>query len=131
MYDVISNLYHLTVSLQMETGNVSDRSNNISVSIWLQNVTDRYGTDQKAIRYNENIVLMYICRNVYFGIIVFNCLSPTKPPLKFLLICFPWEIKGFYQSSLANEVDFYGYSNGAEFSLFYYICSVLNYLYSV
>ena len=26
--------------------------------------------------------------------------------LKFLLICFAREIKGFYQSSLANEIDF-------------------------
>ena len=39
----------------METENVSDRSNNISVSTGLQNVMDRYGTDQKAIRYNGNI----------------------------------------------------------------------------
>ena len=31
--------------------------NNISVSIGLQNVMDRYGTDQKAIRYNGNIVI--------------------------------------------------------------------------
>ena len=56
MYDVINNLYNLIVLLQMETGNVPDRSSNISVSIGLQNVTDRYGTDQKAIRYNGNIV---------------------------------------------------------------------------
>ena len=56
MYDVINNLYHLIGSLQMETGNVPDRSNNISVPIGLQNVMDRYGTDQKAIRYNGNIV---------------------------------------------------------------------------
>ena len=55
MYDVINNLYHLIALLQMETGNVPDRSN-ISVSTGLQNVTDRYGTDQKAIRYNGNIV---------------------------------------------------------------------------
>ena len=41
----------------METENVSDRSSNISVSTGLQNVMDRYGTDQKAIRYNGNIVL--------------------------------------------------------------------------
>ena len=41
----------------METENVSDRSNNISVSIGLQNVMDRYGTDQKAIPYNGNIAL--------------------------------------------------------------------------
>ena len=56
MYDVINNLYHLILSLQMESENVPDRSNNISVSIGLQNVMDRYGTDQKAIWYNGNIV---------------------------------------------------------------------------
>ena len=39
----------------METKNVSDQSN-ISISTGLQNVMDRYGTDQKAIRYNENVV---------------------------------------------------------------------------
>ena len=54
MYDVINNLYHLILSLQMESENVPDRSNNISVSIGLQNVMDRYGTDQKAIWYNGN-----------------------------------------------------------------------------
>ena len=47
----------------------------------------------------------YIQENVYFGIIVFNCLSSTKPCLKFLLICFVREIKGYYHSSLGNEVD--------------------------
>ena len=51
----LSNLYYLIVSLQMETKNVSDQSN-ISISTGLQNVMDRYGTDQKAIRYNENVV---------------------------------------------------------------------------
>ena len=56
----LSNLYYLIVSLQMETEIVSDRSNNISVSIGLQNVMDRYGTDQKAIRYNGNIVLVLL-----------------------------------------------------------------------
>ena len=34
----------------METENVSDQSNNISVSTGLQNVMNRYGTDQKVIR---------------------------------------------------------------------------------
>ena len=53
----LNNLYHLIVSVQMETGNVLDRCNNISVSIGLQNVMDRYGADQKAIRYNGNIVI--------------------------------------------------------------------------
>ena len=56
----LSNLYYLIVSLQVETEIVSDRSNNISVSIGLQNVMDRYGTDQKAIRYNGNIVLVLL-----------------------------------------------------------------------
>ena len=42
----------------METENVSDRSNNISVSIGLQIVTDHYGTNKKAIQYNGNIVLL-------------------------------------------------------------------------
>ena len=46
MYDVINNLYYLIVSLQMGTVKVRDRPNSISVSIGLQNVIDRYGTDQ-------------------------------------------------------------------------------------
>ena len=44
--------------------------------------------------------------NVHFGIIVFSCLLSIKPCLIFLLICFARKIKGFYQSSLVNEVDF-------------------------
>ena len=47
MYDVTNILYYQIVSPQMETGNVPNRSNNISVSTGLQNVMDRYGTDQK------------------------------------------------------------------------------------
>ena len=43
--------------------------------------------------------------NIYFHIIVVSCLSSTKPFLEFLLICFAREIKGFYQSSLENEID--------------------------
>ena len=41
----------------MKAENVSDRFQQQFVSIGLQNVMDRYGTDQKAIRYNGNIVL--------------------------------------------------------------------------
>ena len=44
--------------------------------------------------------------NVYFGIIVFSCLLSTKPCLRFLLICFAREIKGFYQTSFGKEVNF-------------------------
>ena len=40
------------------------------------------------------------------GIIAFSCLSSTKSCLRFILNCFVREIKGFYQSSLGNEVDF-------------------------
>ena len=36
----------------------------------------------------------------------FSCLSSGKQRLRLLLICFARERKGFYQSSLANEVDF-------------------------
>ena len=43
----------------------------------------------------------YIEENVYFGIIIFSFQC-----LRFLLSCFVWEIKGFYQSSLGNEVGF-------------------------
>ena len=39
-------------------------------------------------------------------IISFNCLSSIRPCLRFLLNCFAWEIRGFYQSSLGNEVYF-------------------------
>ena len=47
MYDVINNLYYLIISLQMKTRNVPGRSNNIFVSIGLQNVMDHYQMDQK------------------------------------------------------------------------------------
>ena len=49
---------------------------------------------------------IYIRGNAFFGIIVFSYLSSTKSCLRFLLICFAREIKGFYQSFLGNEVDF-------------------------
>ena len=48
----------------------------------------------------------YIRENFYFGIIIFNCFSSTKPCLRFSLNCFVREIKGFCQSSFGNEVDF-------------------------
>ena len=61
---------------------------------------------KKCTTFEEQKCRRYIRGNVYFGIIVFSCLSSTKPCLRFLLICFYWEIKGFYQSSIGNEVDF-------------------------
>ena len=59
MHEVINNLYHFILSLQMETGNVPDRANNISVSSGQQNMMDRCGTDQKATRYDGNIVSVH------------------------------------------------------------------------
>ena len=64
------------------------------------------GNLKKCTSFEEQKGTRYIQGNVYFGIIVFSCLSSTKPCLRFLLICFAREIKGFYQSSLGNEVDF-------------------------
>ena len=56
----------------MEIENVLDRSTNIFVSTGLQNVMDRYGTDQKAIRYNGNIVLNNIVWKHAYSIEVIN-----------------------------------------------------------
>ena len=61
---------------------------------------------KKCTTFEEQKGTRYIRGNVYFGIIVFSCLSSTKPCLRFLLNCFVREIKGFYQSSFGNEVDF-------------------------
>ena len=61
---------------------------------------------KKCASFEEQKRTRYLRGNVYFGIIVFSCLLSTKPCLRFLLICFDQEIKGFYQSSLGNEVDF-------------------------
>ena len=61
---------------------------------------------KKCTNFEEQKGTRYIRGNVYIGIIVFSCLSSTKPCLRFLLNCFVREIKGFYQSSLGNEVDF-------------------------
>ena len=69
----------------------------------LQFLSERKFEKQKGTRYLRG--------NVCFSITVFSCLSSTKPCLRFLLICFVREIKGFYQSSLENEVDFRDITN--------------------
>ena len=61
---------------------------------------------KKCTNFEEQKGTRYIWLNVYIGIIVFNCLSSTKQCLRFLLNCFIGKIKGFYQSSFGNEVDF-------------------------
>ena len=66
--------------------------------------------------FEEQKCTKYIRESVYFGIIIFSCLSSTKLCLRFLLICFDQEIKGFYQSSLGNEVDFTDIMNISQIS---------------
>ena len=61
----------------METANMPGRSNNNFVSNGLQNVMDRYETDQKAIQYNGNIV-SELLESTTFGVI--RCLY-------FFIIC--------------------------------------------
>ena len=61
---------------------------------------------KKCTTFEELKGTRYIRENVYFGIIVFSCLSSTKPCLRFLLICFALDVKGFFKSSLGNEVNF-------------------------
>ena len=59
---------------------------------------------KKYASFEEQKGARYIWDN-YYGIIIFRCLSSTKPSLRFLLNCFARKIKGCYQSSLGNEVD--------------------------
>ena len=61
---------------------------------------------EKCTSFEEQKGTTYIRGNTYFGFIVFSCLSSPKPCLRFLLVCFAREVKGFYQNSLGNEVDF-------------------------
>ena len=67
----------------------------------------RNGNLKKCPSFEEQKVLRtrYNRGNVYFGIIVFSCVWSTKLCPRFLLIYFAQEIKGFYQSSLENQVD--------------------------
>ena len=71
---------------------------------------------KKSTSFEEQKGARYIRENVSFGIITFNCLSSTKACLRFLLTCFAWEIKSFYQSSLRNEVDFTDMKNVSQIS---------------
>ena len=66
---------------------------------------------KKCTSFEERKGTRYIQENFFFGIIIFSCLLFTKVCLRFLLNCFVPEIKGIYQSSLGNEVDFRGMMN--------------------
>ena len=60
---------------------------------------------KKCTGFEEQKGTRYIREYLYVSIIIFSCLSSTKLCLRFLLCCFVGEIKGFYQSSLGNEID--------------------------
>ena len=60
---------------------------------------------KKCASFEEEKGARYIWDS-YYGIIIFRCLSSTKPCLRFLLNYFARKIKGCYKSSLGNEVDF-------------------------
>ena len=59
-------------------------------------------------------VTKYIREIVCYDLIIFSCLSSTKSCLRFLLSGFVRKIKGFYQSSLGNEVDFRDIKNVSQ-----------------
>ena len=61
---------------------------------------------KKCTSFEEKKVTRYIRKNLYFCIIIFSCLSSTRLCLRFPFNCFVRKIKGFYQSSLGNKVDF-------------------------
>ena len=69
---------------------------------------------KKCTIFEEQKGTRYIWGNIYFGVIVFSCLLSAKLCLKFLLICFTREVKGFSQSSLGNEVDFRDIMNASQ-----------------
>ena len=71
----------------------------------------------KSTSFEEQKGTRYIRGNLYFGIIIFNCLLSTRPCLRFLLICFVREVKIFYQSSFRNEVDFMNVINNINIFL--------------
>ena len=61
---------------------------------------------KKCTSFEKQKSTRYIPGNVCFVTIIFSCLSSTKLCLRFLLTCFAWETKGFYQSYSGNKVDF-------------------------
>ena len=72
----------------------------------LRKKTDVLKNLKKCTSFKEQKGTRYIRESFYFGIIIFSCLSSAKSCPRFLLNCFAREIKGFYQSSLRNNVDF-------------------------
>ena len=87
----------------MKTENVSDRSNNISVSIGQQNVMDRYGTNQKVIRYKGNIVFVckHYSKNFFLETMLYfkNVVIEFRSQQVYRLIGFFWNFTWSYRVS--------------------------------
>ena len=49
---------------------------------------------------------IYLGKHLFYHYCLQLSFVSAKPCLRFLLICFPWEIKGFYQSYLGIDIDF-------------------------
>ena len=77
-----------------------------SRSVKLKTRFPRKGNLKKCPSFEEQNGTRYILGNIYFEIIVVSCLLFTKPCLRFIIICFARQKKGFYQISWGNEVDF-------------------------
>ena len=73
-----------------------------------QNLSEKYISRKENLKkctsFEEQKGTMYIRERLYFGIVILGSFSSKKA--RFLLNCFVWEIKGFHQSSLGNEVEF-------------------------
>ena len=89
----------MTFSIEWFTFYLSSSAKLKTCFSWKENL-------KKCTAFEEQKGTEYIRGNLYFDIILFRSLSSTKPCLRFLLIRFTWEIKGFYHSSWENEVDF-------------------------
>ena len=76
-----------------------------SQNLWEKQISRKENL-KKCTNFEEQKGTRHIRENFCFGAIFFSCPSSTKSCLRFLLICFDREIKGIYQSSLRNEVDY-------------------------
>ena len=59
---------------------------------------------KKCASFEDQKVTRFIWGKVYFRIVVFSCLSSTKPCLRFLLICFP-TIRWLLQTTCLSVFD--------------------------
>ena len=67
----------------------------------------------KALAFKNKKVQGIFGETFIFCIIASSCLLSTKPCLRLFLICFPREIKSFYQNSLGDKIDFKNIMNGS------------------